>query len=108
MNKQRRVISIILMFSMILSMFMITGCQSNKYTSPENDSKSLVVTIGKDKIYMDTLKPYICETEISTEYYNQMYKQYTPDYNIWEEKNEDKVVNKIALRNEVLENFEEV
>ena len=107
MNKQRKFLAILLMFSMILSMMMITGC-SSKYTKPGKDKDALVVTIGKDKIYMDTLKPYIADTEISTEYYNQMYKQYDAEYNIWTEKNEDGVVNSVGLRNEVLENFEEM
>ena len=107
LNKQRKFLAILLMFSMILSMMMITGC-SSKYTKPGKDKDALVVTIGKDKIYMDTLKPYIADTEISTEYYNQMYKQYDAEYNIWTEKNEDGVVNSVGLRNEVLENFEEM
>lgn len=107
LNKQRRFISILLMLSMVLSMTMVTGCTS-KYVSPRHDSKSLVVTIGKDKIYMDTLKPYIADTEITTEYYNQMYKQYNAEYDIWSEKAADGVVNAVSLRNEVLKNFEEM
>ena len=66
LNKQRKFIAVLLMLSMVLSMAITTGCTS-KYVSPKNDSKSLVVTIGKDKIYMDTLKPYIADTEITTE-----------------------------------------
>ena len=107
MNKQRKLISVLLMLSMILSMVMFAGC-SSKYTSPGKDKDALVVTIGKDKIYMDTLKPYIADTEISTEYYNQMYKQYDAEYNIWSEKDADGVENAVGLRNEVLKNFEEV
>lgn len=107
MNKQRKFISILLMFSMILSMMVITGC-SSKYTSPGKDKEALVVTIGKDKIYMDTLKPYIADTEITTEYYNQMYKSYDAEYNIWSEKDADGVENAVGLRNEVLKNFEEM
>ena len=107
MNKQRRFISILLMLSMVLSMTMVTGCTS-KYVSPRHDSKSLAVTIGKDKIYMDTLKPYIADTEITTEYYNQMYKQYNAEYDIWSEKAADGVINAVSLRNEVLKTFEEM
>ena len=109
LNKQRKFIAVLLMLSMVLSMTMITGCTS-KYVSPKNDSKSLVVTIGKDKIYMDTLKPYIADTEITTEYYNQMYKQYNAeyDYDIWSEKDAKGGVNAVGLRNEVLNTFEEM
>lgn len=93
---------------MSTSMLMVGGC-SNRYTSPKNDSKSLVVTIGKDKIYMESIKPFIAKSEITTEYYNQMYKQMqnNPDYNIWDEKDSDNVKNSIALRDKVLEEFEE-
>ena len=107
MNKQRKFIAVLLMLSMVLSMAITTGC-TTKYVSPKNDSKSLVVTIGKDKIYMDTLKPYIADTEITTEYYNQMYKQYNEEYDIWSEKDADGVVNAVGLRNEVLKTFEEM
>ena len=110
MKKQRRNIAGLLIISIILSMLMVGGC-SKRYTSPKNDSKSLVVTIGKDKIYMEAIKPFIAKTEITTEYYNQMYKQMymqtNPDYNIWDEKDSDDVINAISLRDKVLEEFEE-
>ena len=73
---------------MALSMLSMTGCAS-RYTSAKNDDKSLVVTIGKEKVYMDRIKPFIAKTEITTEYYNQMYMQYNAEYNIWDEKDAD-------------------
>ena len=66
---------------MALSMLSMTGCAS-RYTSAKNDDKSLVVTIGKEKVYMDRIKPFIAKTEITTEYYTQHYIAYTSDYNI--------------------------
>ena len=106
MKKQHRKVAGVLVFSMALSMLSMTGCAS-RYTNANNDSKSLVVTIGKEKVYMDRIKPFIAKTEITTEYYNQMYMQYNAEYNIWDEKDADGVKNSVALRDDVLEEFEE-
>ena len=106
MKKQHRKVAGVLVFSMALSMLSMTGCAS-RYTSAKNDDKSLVVTIGKEKVYMDRIKPFIAKTEITTEYYNQMYMQYNAEYNIWDEKDADGVKNAVALRDDVLEEFEE-
>ena len=92
--------------SMLMSTVLVTGC-TNKYISTKNDYKSLVVTIGKEEVYMDTLKPYITDTEITTEYYNQMYKGYNKEYDIWSEKDNEGKVNSVGLRDKVLEQFEE-
>ena len=75
LKKQHRNVAKILSFSIVFGMLAVSGC-SNRYTSAKNDSKSLAVTIGEDKIYMDTIKPFIAKAEITSEYYNQMYMQY--------------------------------
>jgi len=106
LRKQHRKVAGILICSMALSVLSMTGC-GNRYTSAKNDDTSLVVTIGKEKVYMDRIKPFIAKTEVTTEYYNQMYMQYNAEYNIWDEKDADGEKNSVSLRDDVLEEFEE-
>jgi PPIC-type PPIASE domain. len=57
------------MITLILGTAFTTGC------SKSGPSKTLVVTVGNDKIYMDEMMYYIYTVETTGAYYDNLYKQ---------------------------------
>ena len=72
-KKMKKILSSLLICTLILSMTLITGC--SKKGGSEN-SKKLAVTVGDSKIYLDEMMYYIFMNEYQLDQYDQMYKAY--------------------------------
>lgn len=75
MKKFKKIISSALIFTLALSMTLVTGCNKVKSGGSEN-SKKLTVTVGDSKVYLDEMMYYIFMNEYQLDQYDQMYKAY--------------------------------
>ncbi|MCR5607813.1 MAG: hypothetical protein K6G26_01955, partial [Lachnospiraceae bacterium] len=108
--KSKKIISMALAVAMFAGTLAMTGC-TNKYVKESNSKKSLAVTIGAEKIYMDKLVPFIYLqefiTDVNNEQMKQMYAQYGMDpsqYDSWTTENDGKTGAE-TLRDNIMESY---
>ena len=73
MKKVKKILSSLLIGTLILSMALVTGCSKKGGSA---NSKKLAVTVGDSKIYLDEMMYYIFMNEYQLDQYDQMYLAY--------------------------------
>lgn len=75
-KKFKKILSSMLVLTLILSMTIVTGCNKKGAAASGKNSEKLTVTVGDVKVYLDEMMYYIFMNEYQLDQYDQMYQAY--------------------------------